>query len=136
VHADAAASRRVLLIVGAVVVALVVAGAVWALTRRGADEPVLDGQASRGKQVAINNGCVSCHSDDGDVSEGPTWKGLYGQPVTLTNGSTVTADDAYLTRAVREPGKEVVKDYKPTMPTKNLSDEDLAALLAYLEALG
>jgi mono/diheme cytochrome c family protein len=132
---DSSVAGRVVVIVAAVVLALALAGTVWAVTRGGTSEPELDARAAHGKQVAINNGCVSCHSADGDVSEGPTWKGLYGQPVVLTSGATITADDAYLRRAIREPGAEVVQGYRPLMPTKTISDDDLAALIAYLEAL-
>jgi len=128
-------STRVAVIVGGVILALLLATIVWVVARAGSGEPTLDADATRGKQVAINKGCVSCHSSGGGVSEGPTWKGLYGQPVTLTDGSVVTVDDGYLTRAIREPGSQIVQGYKPTMPTKPVSDDELTALLAYLRAL-
>src|ERR1700745_3098368 len=36
--------------------------------------------------------CGTCH----DVGRGPSLVGLYGSPVKLSNGQTVTADDAYI----------------------------------------
>jgi cytochrome c1 len=126
---------RILMIVGSVVAVVVIAGVVAFVTTRPGSEPVLDPQAAAGKQLAVTKGCISCHTSSGNVSEGPTWKGLYGQPVTLADGTTVTADDAYLTRSIREPSAQVVQGFRPTMPTTQLTDQELAALIAYVKAL-
>jgi len=49
---------------------------------------------------------------------------------------TVTADTAYLTRAIREPTAEVVAGYPPAMPPyPGLAEGDVAALVAWLESL-
>ena len=58
-------------------------------------------------------GCQGCHSIDGSKSSGPTFKGLAGSKVQLTNGQTVTADDAYLLESIVDPDKEIVKGYQP-----------------------
>lgn len=132
------ASRRAGLIAGAVVGVVAVAALVFALWMRGDDTPaapVLDAQAAQGQQVAKDKGCISCHTSDGGRSEGPTWKGLYGKTVTLTDGTKVTADDAYLTRAVRQPDAQIVEGYKPGMPATPVTDDELAALIAYIRAL-
>ncbi len=50
----------------------------------------LTGDVSKGKQLSAQ--CIACHSIDGSTIVGPTWKGLYGHEVTLTDGSKVTAD--------------------------------------------
>lgn len=34
-------------------------------------------------------GCLTCHTTDGQESTGPTWQGLFGSEVTLTDGTTV-----------------------------------------------
>jgi cytochrome c oxidase subunit 2 len=48
----------------------------------------------------------------------------------------VSADAAYLTRAIRAPGEEVVDGYPPVMPPyPQLSDAELQALLIWLERL-
>src|SRR3954466_7925146 len=79
--------------------------------------PALSADASKGQQVAKDRGCANCHTPDGRRSEGPTWKGLYGSTVTLADGSTVVADDAYLARSIREPKAQMVQGYKSPMPT-------------------
>jgi len=93
----------------------------------------------RGKELAGNLGCLGCHSVDGSRRVGPSFKGLFGSPTTVTrNGHevTVTADTAYLTRAIREPTAEVVVGYPPAMPPfAGLTDTEVAALIIWIESL-
>jgi cytochrome c oxidase subunit 2 len=88
-----------------------------------------------GQSIAQSRGCTACHSVDGSSGVGPSWKGLYGKQETLADGSTVLADEAYLKRSIREPAAQVVKGYPPIMPKTEVSDEELAALLAYIESM-
>ena len=39
---------------------------------------------------------------------GPTWKGLAGSRVKLVDGTTVTADNAYLRTAIEDPDRQIV----------------------------
>lgn len=100
--------------------------------------PTITGEAAqRGEQIAKDQGCTSCHTASGRRSTGPTWKDLAGSEVELQDGTTVTADDAYLTRAIVEPRAQVVKGYANIMPTTyaDLSEADVKDLVAYLRAL-
>jgi cytochrome c oxidase subunit 2 len=101
----------------------------------GASAPVLTGEQAHGQQVAKDKGCTSCHTADGSKSEGPTWKGLAGSTVTLADGTTVVADDAYLTRSIKEPRAQIVQGYKTAMPVQSLSDADIASVVTYIKAL-
>ena len=67
---------------------------------------------------------------------GPTWKSLYGKQEILTDGTTVLADEAYLARSIREPQAQLVKGFAPIMPPTALSDQEVAALVAYIQSLG
>ena len=96
----------------------------------------LSPEAAEGLSVAKANGCMTCHSVDGRDAVGPTWAGLYGSQVELEDGTTVTADDAYLTRAILQPGDQIVKGFRGVMPERELDDAEVASLLAYLRALG
>ena len=66
----------------------------------------------------------------------PPLEGVYGGPVPLSDGTTVSADDNYLLDSILEPDKQIVRGYAPIMPTfrGQLSQDDLDALLAYLRS--
>jgi cytochrome c2 len=68
---------------------------------------------SGGEGLYASLGCQGCHSLDGTKSSGPTFKGLNGSQVQLSNGQTVTADDAYLLESILDPDKLIVKGYQP-----------------------
>jgi cytochrome c oxidase subunit II len=92
-----------------------------------------------GKQVATTNGCIGCHSIDGKKGVGPTWKSLAGSPVKLADGSTVTADDAYIKSAILDPNAQIVDSFPPNlMPStykSSLTDPQVNALIAYIKSL-
>ncbi|WP_322085149.1 c-type cytochrome [Burkholderia sp. BCC1999] len=92
--------------------------------------------ADLGKMLAAAKGCVACHTVDGSPRVGPTWKGLYGKTETMSDGSTAKVDEAYLRAFIRNPTARVVKGFSPIMPHFDLSDQELAALVAYIEAQG
>lgn len=88
-----------------------------------------------GQELYTASGCSGCHSLDGSPGVGPTLKGIAGSQVTLAGGQEVTADAAYLTEAIREPDARVVEGYPAgAMPDLGLSDEDIAALVAFLRS--
>jgi mono/diheme cytochrome c family protein len=67
---------------------------------------------------------------------GPTWFGLYGSKVDLADGTTVTADDAYLKESILNPNAKVVAGFNSgLMPAFALSDADIANLIAYFKTL-
>jgi cytochrome c oxidase subunit II len=79
--------------------------------------------------------CLTCHSIDGSDGIGPTLKGVYGRKTKLKNGSTVTADDVYLRESIVNPSKQVVDGFDDVMPKPELTDEEINALVEYLENL-
>lgn len=95
-----------------------------------------DPAAAKGMAIARTKGCVSCHSTDGNPGAGPTWKGLYGKTETFADGSTAVVDEAYLKREIRDPKARIVKGFAPIMPTTEVSDDELAALMAYIKSAG
>ena len=89
----------------------------------------------KGKELAAEKGCLSCHSVDGAASAGPTWKGLFGKTETMTDNTTLVVDEAYLKEAILEPNSSVVAGFSPMMPAYDLSDEELNALIEYTKTL-
>lgn len=89
-----------------------------------------------GLALAKAKACVACHSIDGSASVGPTWKGLYGKTESYADGSKQAVDEAVLMREIRDPTAKVVQGFAPIMPKTELSEAELAALVAYIRSLG
>ncbi|MEW6028270.1 MAG: cytochrome c oxidase subunit II [Chloroflexota bacterium] len=90
----------------------------------------------KGEALVKANGCLGCHSVDGTRLIGPTWRGLFGSQVQLSDGSTVTADEAFLTESIKEPSATIVAGFETQiMPVVPLTDEDIANIIAYLKTL-
>ena len=83
--------------------------------------------------------CMTCHSTDGSVILGPSWQGIYGSEETLTDGTTVTVDDEYIRESIIDPNAKVVEGFQPSVMPQNygdtLSDEDIEAIIAFIESL-
>ncbi len=114
------------------------AGLVERVDTGGDDGPGFHGTlVEYGKKVAMAQGCLKCHSLDGDPHIGPTWLDLYRRLETLETGETVIADEAYLTDSMIDPRAKIVKGYKPVMPTYRgkLAAPDAAALVEFIKSL-
>jgi cytochrome c oxidase subunit 2 len=81
------------------------------------------------------HGCSACHGTDGQGGVGPALTGLYGSQVTLADGSTAVADEAYLAESIRTPGATKTAGYDIDMPANDLDDDQIAAVIAYIRAL-
>lgn len=94
---------------------------------------------ANGARLAKAQGCEKCHSTDGSKGIGPTWKELYEHEVTLADGTTVKADDAYIRKSILEPNAQIVQGFTPNlMPQdfgKTLTPEQIDALLAYIKSI-
>jgi cytochrome c oxidase subunit 2 len=98
---------------------------------------------ARGQALYFADGCDACHSLDGSRESGPSWKGLAGSRVRLSDGSTVVADDAYLTRHIVEPNALTVQGYPGSVMAESIQGLDLAhkpadvaALVAFIDSVG
>ena len=90
--------------------------------------------AESGAKLYDQFGCVTCHG----TGRAPAFNGLYGKPVLLTTGQTVTADDSYLRKHILEPSAQTVNGYPVIMPTfkDQLSEEQVLDLIAFIKSLG
>ena len=115
----------------------VVAIALLSLAGCGDDDgsPALPAEAEQGREIMRTNGCSACHGNNGQGGVGPAFTGLYGSQVALADGTTVTADEAFLTESIRTPGATKVAGYEIDMPPNDLDDDQVAAVVAYIQAL-
>jgi cytochrome c oxidase subunit 2 len=100
-----------------------------------AAQPQADNLAGAGGRLFDMLGCASCHETGG--KRAPVLYGLYGRHIKLTDGRTVTADEAYIRDSILQPARDVVAGYPAIMPSFKdaVSDADLARLAAYIRAL-
>ncbi|MGI9030070.1 MAG: c-type cytochrome [Ilumatobacteraceae bacterium] len=91
--------------------------------------------AAEGRDIAARSGCAGCHGANGEGGVGPTWIGLAGSQVPLVDGTTVLADQAYLTASIKTPDAQKVTGYAVAMPVNQLSDADIAKIVVYIESL-
>jgi cytochrome c oxidase subunit 2 len=91
--------------------------------------------SATGEKIFAELGCVTCHRSDSQ-GRGPNLQGIFGKPVQLEDGRTITADENYLRESILDPGAKVVKGFKPVMPTFQglVSEEQLNALVAYVKS--
>jgi cytochrome c oxidase subunit II len=108
----------------------------WAKQQAAAAAALLaKGGPEAGKVLVGQYGCGGCHSIDGSKLTGPTWRGLFGSRVQTESGKVLTADEAYLIQSIHEPSAEIVKGFSPIMPKFDLSDEQIKAIVSYIETL-
>ena len=101
----------------------------------GTTGPSAGGDPVVGEQSARSNGCAGCHGQNFGGGAGPSLIGLAGAEVQLDDGTVVIADTAYLIRSIANPGAELVAGYNLRMPANNLSDAEIADIVAYIETL-
>src|SRR5206468_12489738 len=94
--------------------------------------------AAAGQRIAAARGCLRCHTVDGTPHIGPTWYGLYGSQVPLADGTSVRADDEYLTESMMDPTAQIHAGFTPIMPSYlgQLSGADAGAIVEYIRSLG
>jgi cytochrome c oxidase subunit II len=92
--------------------------------------------AERGNALFQQLACNTCHLDTGQ-GRGPSLKDIFGKPVELADGSTVTVDETYLRESILNSQAKIVKGFQPLMPTFQglISEEGLVALIEHVRSL-
>jgi cytochrome c oxidase subunit 2 len=90
--------------------------------------------AAQGRQLFLQHGCVDCH----ETGRAPNLQGVFGQPVLVSDGSTVLADENYIRESILAPASKIVNGYQPIMPTfaGQLSEDELVQLIVYIKSIG
>jgi cytochrome c oxidase subunit 2 len=96
---------------------------------------------ARGKQLFASDSCSGCHSLSGGTGAGPALNGLAGTKVSLDNGQTVTADDAYIERSITDPDAQISKGFQRGIMSGAVAGlslaskpDDVRALVAYIKS--
>ncbi len=103
----------------------------WLANAGSADPPDI-----RGERLWQNN-CISCHSIDGSLKTGPSWKNIWGATHTMTDGSKIVVDENYLREAILNPNAKIVAGYAAgQMPSFAgvLNEQQIADLIAFMKS--
>lgn len=105
--------------------------AAWLSGSSGTDSPLVAGE-----KLFTERACVTCHISNGS-GRAPSLNGVYGGTVRLADGSTVTADDAYIRESILVPSAKIVAGYQPLMPAfqGQLTEDQILSLTAYIKSL-
>jgi cytochrome c oxidase subunit II len=92
--------------------------------------------SATGEKIFAELGCSTCHRAD-TQGRGPNLQGVFGKPVQLEDGRTITADENYLRECILDPGAKRVKGFQPIMPTFQglVTEEQVNALVAYIKSI-
>jgi len=90
-----------------------------------------------GMLLYTKRACITCHSIDGSIIEGPSFKGRFGTEILLTDGSKVMMDENYMRESILNPKAKIANGFEPVMPTfqGTLKDRQIDALIEYIKLL-
>ncbi len=93
--------------------------------------------AEAGAMLYNMRGCKQCHTVDGTIRIGPSFKGAWGAEHALSDGSKVTVEENYVRQSILDPASQVVAGYDAVMPTYKgrLKDQEITAIIAYIKSL-
>jgi cytochrome c oxidase subunit 2 len=102
------------------------------LTSSSTGQPLTQG----GAQLFTQLGCANCHASRSGI-RAPNLAGVFGQPVPLSNGTRVIADETYIRESIFFPKAKIVAGYEPIMPTfeGRITEEQVLQLVAYIRSL-
>jgi cytochrome c oxidase subunit 2 len=92
--------------------------------------------AASGEELFRLKACNTCHRPD-SAAQAPILHGLFGEEVELESGAVTVADANYIRESIIYPAAEIVKGYRPLMPTYQgqLSEEEILQLIDYIKSI-
>ena len=89
----------------------------------------------QGAKLYVDLTCDTCH--EGNSWRGPVLNSVFGSQRQLQDGSTVTADEAYLREAILNPQARITEGYQPIMPTYQglVTEVQVSQLIDYMKSL-
>jgi cytochrome c oxidase subunit 2 len=94
--------------------------------------------AELGHDHYVSKGCVACHSTDGTIKVGPSFKGIWNKQEKLSDGSTVLVDEAYVRDSMLNPQNKFVAGFQGViMPSFQglVTEDEINEVIEYLKSL-
>jgi len=107
------------------------------------DIPVPDDAnlALLGRQVVESKGCIACHSLDGTIVIGPSFKEKFGETVTVTTGGQqrqVVYDEEYVRRSIYEPDYDITQGFRAGQMFSyegEVTEQEISLIIEFLKSL-
>lgn len=95
---------------------------------------IKEASLAKGEELYNSMGCVACHTTDGGLNHGPTFKGLAGNHREFISAKAQKADDAYLIESIQNPSAKTVKGYLlGMMPPYQLQPLEYESLVLFIK---
>jgi cytochrome c oxidase subunit 2 len=92
--------------------------------------------AQAGRKVYELRGCKQCHSVDGSVVTGPSFKGLYGETARFTDGTSAVVDDNFIREKILDPQAKIREGFPGVMPRiKGITSQEITVLIEFIKSL-
>ena len=88
-----------------------------------------------GAQLAEAKGCTACHTHTAESTIGPGWVLPWGEQRLFSDGTSMLVDEAYLRMSMLEPALKVVQGYENIMLPAELTETEMALLVAFIREL-
>jgi len=92
-------------------------------------------QEEWGEYLYDAHGCAACHSIAGVRGIGGSLDGIVGQTRHFTDDTDGVVDRDYLRESIMTPQRRVVLGFSGSMPRYDFRDDEVSALVAYLESI-
>jgi cytochrome c oxidase subunit 2 len=113
---------------------------VWYTAGEKAGERVMETAGPKGQKLLDQKGCLACHTVDGTIEVGPSFKGLFGRNVTVISSGKereLVADETYIKNSILHPDADIVQGFNNIMPSQkgNVNEEEINEIITYIKGL-
>lgn len=94
-----------------------------------------------GRQIVESKGCIACHSYDGTIVIGPSFKGKFGETITVTTEGQerqIVYDAEYVKRSIYDPDYDITQGFRAGQMFSyegEISEREIDLIVEFLKSL-
>ena len=105
-----------------------------------AGEREMETAGPQGAKLLEEKGCLACHTTDGTIEAGPSFKGRFGTKVTVLTGGKereILVDETYIKNSILHPDADIAKGFDNIMPSQEgtVNEEEINEIITYIKGL-